>query len=178
MDWLKAFTAVPESTIKELMTGGLGSGMYQNLASTFIKENIGWTSATHMIQSLKPDFDGATFGDVYYKVYQGVKQSEYISGMDPYETLPADRYIEAPLGRPVEYRYIGEANIYEPDTGKTYKTFFSYFSNDELSIAEAGSLLYDAFSEDIDSPKMKNMLEKSAYIQNIKLVNIEHNEAW
>ena len=170
LPWLKALNAVSPATITELITGGLSYGIYANLATTFINKNVGWSHASGILRNTVPGFNSRVFADIYWNQYQTIDQRNIIKNTSAYDVIPTDNYIERPLSEPVKYRYIGEFTYLDDLSGERKKEYKSYYSNQRLSIADAGQLLYDSHNMDL-YPTWRQL-------ESVRLSNVEHNELW
>ena len=176
LNWYRALTAVPASTIEELISGGLGFGVYRNLASTFMGSGVGFLQGYTRLKSFLPGLDFTTFGDIYGMVYEERKQQARIEEVGAYGTLDEADYIQRILKRGAKYRYIGEFTLFNDLTGEYEKSVKSFYSNDRLTVGEAGQMLQDSFETDVTH--YTDDFLASNYVSNIRFLGVEHNEGW
>jgi|TARA_Y100000310_G_scaffold303969_1_gene342726 hypothetical protein len=170
VSWQKALTLVPEKVIMDLISGGLSHGIYMNLASTFISQNIGWAHATGIIRRQLPEFSGSAFSNVFFDTLQKKQQTDYIDDMAGDDFIPDDLMIEKPLKQPTKYLYVGEFTFQDDVTGQVTKEFKSYYSNDNLTPDETE----DFFDEVFDYEKY----EDGRHLKDRSMINVMHNKNW
>lgn len=175
MNWQKALTVVPASVIQNLLSGGLSYGAYNNLASTFFNQGVGWAQATGVIRRVLPEFSGTAFAEIFNHVQQGIKQERYFETSDAFGDIPTDKYLEREFTQPVRYRYIGEFEYIDDTTGLSTFRNKSYFTNAKLTHAQAEDWLISTFDEPESDSEQFSFGKR---LDNVKVQNIEHNETW
>lgn len=170
LSWQAAINAVNMSFINSTLRKPMGHIVYSQLARHFVEKGIGWAHATGIIRQSLPSFSGFTFGNVYARTKQRADQRVIIGQLDASSHLGPREFIEARLSRPRRYSYLGEFTYTDETTGKRVKEFKTYYSDDDLTIGEAGTFLFDSFNRE-RYPQFRSL-------EYLKVMNVEHNKDW